>query len=188
MKIYLLLLLLWAAPLAAQSQWQKIDKQGTKVDIKMGPWHCATDQHTGLTWEVKSWHETQHYYKATYTYFNPTEKLGVIDGGSCQQGDEWYPCDVSDLISYMNAQAYCGITTWRLPTLKELKTLIYHKNISGKLKINQYIFPRSTRSRYLTSDITINNGILNVTMMDFFKAIPEQRASNVVANVRLVTN
>jgi hypothetical protein len=171
-----------------QQKWQKLDHKGKAVAIKMGPWHCATDSHSGLTWEVKSWHEDAHYYKATYSFYDPKTKQGMIDGGSCQQGYEWYPCDVSDHIKTLNQQAYCGITSWRLPTFTELQTLTYDKNIKGKLLINPYIFPRTTRSLYMTSTTQVINGELTITMMDFFRQRVEQRKANVVANVRLVSD
>lgn len=172
---------------AKEVKWQKHDQNGQPVAIKMGPWSCATDNHSGLTWEVKSWHENSHYYKATYSYYEPKTGLGVKDGGSCQQGQEWYPCDVSDYIAKMNKQGYCGISNWRLPTLKELNTLIYKKNLPGKLKINPYIFPRTTRSIYMTADMAQLDGQWHITMMDFLRQRVQQRKLDVVANVRLVS-
>ncbi len=191
MKRLLIPLLLLASTVNAaetKPKWQKINQQGQPVGIKLGPWHCAKDNTTELTWEVKSWHETAHYYKATYSYYDPLTKQGVIDGGSCQQGNEWYPCDVSDHIETLNKQAYCGITTWRLPTLAELKTLIYRDNIKGKLLINGYIFPRNTKSIYMTADTSQINGQLKITMMDFWREQVQQRNADVVANVRLVAD
>lgn len=186
-QLLILLLLTSYAQAAEQTQWQKFDGQGKPVPIKMGPWQCAKDNTTGLTWEVKSWHEDTHYYKATYSYYDPATKEGLIDGGSCQQGYEWYPCDVSDHIKKLNDMAYCGINTWRLPTLDELKTLVYRKNIEGKLLINPYIFPRTTRSIYMTSTKEIKDGQLTLSMMDFWHQRVQQRKVNVVANVRLVS-
>lgn len=167
-------------------KWQKFDHQGNLVELKMGPWHCARDNHTGLVWEVKSWHENAHYYKAGYSYYEPLGKVGVADGGSCQQGFEWYPCDVSDYIKTINDERYCGIDNWRLPTLEELKTLVYRKNIAGKLLINPYIFPRTTRALYMTSTTTMVDGRLKIAMMDFWQLKIEQRSADVVVNARLV--
>lgn len=188
MKTILILLLLVPTLSVAQDKWQKLDSSGAQVPVKLGPWHCAKDLNTNLTWEVKSWHENQHYYKATYTWFDPVTGQGVQDGGSCQQGTEWYPCDVSDFIRYMNEIAYCGITHWRLPTLAELKTLVYQKNIPGKLKMNPYIFPRATRGRYMSADRTLDKGDIKVVLMDFFQLQIEQRKPDVVAYVRLVSS
>jgi hypothetical protein len=188
-KISLLLQLLLVnhTQAAEPSKWQKYDISGNPVAIKMGPWQCAKDNHTGLTWEVKSWHEDAHYYKASYSYYDPISKQGVKDGGSCQQGEEWYACDISDYIKTINEQAYCGITSWRLPTLDELKTLVYRKNIAGKLLINPYIFPRTTRAVYMTADKTMVDGQLTIDMMDFWHARVQRRRVDVVANVRLVS-
>ncbi len=189
MKFIMLFLGIFILPINchALAKWQKLDKSGEPVAIHMGPWSCATDNKTGLTWEVKSWHEDSHYYKATYTFYDPKTQLGVKHGGSCQQGQEWYPCDVSDYIAKINKQAYCGITDWRLPTLKELNSLIYKKNIEGKLLINPYIFPRTTRSIYMTADKEQVAGVWHITMMDFWRNRTQQRKLDVVANVRLVS-
>ena len=167
-------------------KWQKLDIHGQPVPIKLGPWACATDAKTNLTWEVKSWHENLHYYKATYSYFEPIQNIGVKQGGSCQAGQEWYPCDVSEFIDKMNQLNYCGRNDWRLPTKNELQSLIYTNNTQGKLLINSYIFPRTTRNIYMTGDIDASNKQIN--MMDFWHGKVTKRPLDVVANVRLVSD
>jgi len=187
--IFLMLSFSWqlngAEPKALK--WQKYDQHGEQVPIKEGPWSCALDKETGLLWEVKSWHEAEHYYKATYTYYDESNRIGVKNGGSCQQGSEWFACDVTQLINFANQQKYCGVNTWRLPTINELKTLIYTKEITGKLQINPYIFPRTTRGVYMSSDIKHLNDQWYVDMFNFFTLAITSRPMKVVANVRLVS-
>lgn len=167
-------------------KWQKLDIHGKPVPIKLGPWACATDVKTGLTWEVKSWHENLHYYKATYSYFDSKLNIGVKQGGSCQAGQEWYPCDISEFIDKMNQLNYCGRNNWRLPTQNELQSLIYTHNTKGKLLINSYIFPRTTRSIYMTANVDKSNQ--QIMMMDFWHGKVSKRPLDVVANVRLVSD
>lgn len=173
---------------AQNYRWQKLDVAGNSVAIKMGPWACATDNRTQLTWEVKSWHENQQYYKATYSYYDPIEAIGVKNGGSCQQGSEWYPCDITKLINQLNQQNYCGRNNWRLPTSDELKTLFYDKNTKGKLRINPYIFPRTTRNLYMTANRQQKDGRETITMVEFLHGTSQNRYLDVVANARLVSS
>ena len=90
---------------------------------------------------------------------------------------------MSDFLKEINEEAYCGITSWRLPTLAEMKTLIYKKNIKGKKLINPYIFPRATRTKYMTSDKAMVNGKLTITLIGFLNGKADFFRDSVLLNL-----
>lgn len=149
---------------AEAERWQKINKDGMPVHHKMGPWACVLDKKSGLLWEVKSWQEQRQYYKATYSWFaepqtvngKPAEKypvMGTQNSGSCHEGRNIYPCDTSNLIEHVREIKLCGVSQWRVPTLQELRSLLYEKAHPGQAKVNKYLFPRTSRTPYWTSEI-----------------------------------
>ncbi|WNO10012.1 DUF1566 domain-containing protein [Teredinibacter sp. KSP-S5-2] len=145
-------------------RWQKISQDGMPVHHKMGPWACVLDKKTGLLWEVKSWQEQRQYYKATYSWFAKPQivngktvedfpVMGKQNSGSCHVGRNIYPCDTSNLIEHVRQTNLCGVAKWRIPTLQELSSLLYEKAHPGQAKVNKYLFPRTARTPYWTSEI-----------------------------------
>jgi hypothetical protein len=87
------------------------------------PWRCVQDNKTGLIWEVKTddggIHDNENTYinTAYYPHFS-TSNIGLCDDPS---GDR---CNTQTLVDEVNAEALCGYTDWRMPTLDEMQALV----------------------------------------------------------------
>jgi hypothetical protein len=88
-------------------------------------WACTRDNVTGLLWEVKttSGLRSQDHY---YTWYNSNlsanaGSAGIISGGDCHTAGR---CDTEKFVADVNATALCSFTDWRLPSRRELLTLV----------------------------------------------------------------
>lgn len=117
-----------------------LDATGNIHDDPEKPWTCVRDNHTGLVWEVKTddggIHDKGHKYRW---------------GGKTAKGDdfgEYYP-DWNVLVNGSNTSNFCGYNDWRVPTLKELHSVI---DYSRKMPtLDTIFFPNSTTWLYWTS-------------------------------------
>jgi hypothetical protein len=69
-------------------------------------WGCTKDRVTGLTWELRTSDGSIRDANRIFTNFGTND-----------------PSDTGGLVAAMNAQALCGATDWRLPSVTELFTL-----------------------------------------------------------------
>ncbi len=114
-----------------------------------GPWIMTMDRNTGLLWEAKTAVEGLRYYENTYTWYDPDPKTnggfeGTPDGGKCTGS----PCDIYGYIQALNGKNFGGFSDWRVPSLREMKTLLIEREEGGNLAIDRYWFRRSTRASY----------------------------------------
>ena len=112
-------------------------------------WACTRDNVTGLTWEVKS-DSGLRGKDNTYTWFNANDKVnggspGVKNGGKCEGSD----CDTQSFVEAVNAQGLCGDKDWRLPTKRELLSIV--DNGRFKPAVDGGFFPNTLSSYYWSS-------------------------------------
>lgn len=100
-----------------ESRWQKIGTQGEVLAIDAKKWVAVIDNKTEMMWAINP--------SKTADFPNPKKML------------KW--SDARAWVDYVNTQGWCGFNDWRLPTLKELKTLIT-KNKQPNLFIREDIF------------------------------------------------
>ncbi|OZG74037.1 hypothetical protein BTA51_09705 [Hahella sp. CCB-MM4] len=166
-------------------RWRKLDAGGEPVAVHQGPWACVEDVGEKLIWEVKSWQEYTHYYKSSYSWRH--QETGEKDLGSCVFGKQFVPCDTEDLIQRLNQARYCGVTSWRLPTYDELKSLADPETVAGQPMINRYLFPRTARGPYWTS--TLEPGAeLNIWTYDFYQGSGKPLPPHIAGWARLVSS
>lgn len=82
---------------------------------------CVRDNVTGLVWEVKTDDGGLHDQNWTYTWYNtnsPDGNPGTAGSGTCYQSGR---CDTEKFVQDVNAAGWCGYTSWRMPTVKELE-------------------------------------------------------------------
>ena len=123
---------------SAGFSFTKIAMDGSPLANQLGsyfndPWACVDDTVTGLTWEVKTPNDSSsgavnglHSARWTYSWFNSSGIddggfAGIENSGTCVDGTN---CDTEKFIAAVNAEALCGHTDWRLPTIEELYTII----------------------------------------------------------------
>lgn len=108
-------------------------------------WACTRDNITGLTWEAKTLLNTDlHFFGHSYTWYY---SAGSANGGSagdtgtntCNATLPGGLCNTQALVAAVNAAALCTYTDWRMPTRRELLTLIY---VSASIPaVDQSYFP-----------------------------------------------
>lgn len=119
--------------------YTKLDSNGVPLanqnaDYATTPWACVKDNVTGLIWEVKTDDGGLHDKDDNYTWYNtdPTTNGGA-DGYADNKGDICYGYNSSDSSTFCNTQAYvnrvnavdwCGASDWRMPTHKELESIV----------------------------------------------------------------
>jgi len=112
-------------------------------------WACTRDNVTGLIGEVKTT-SGLHGQENSYTWYNPDDsknggKPGVQNGGSCQGSG----CDSQAFVQEVNKEGFCGATDWRLPTRKELLSIVDNGRFSPA--IDRHYFPNALAEHYWSS-------------------------------------
>ena len=97
---------------------------------------CVKDAVTGLVWEGKL--DDTSIRGVNTAYYNR---------GNGQPNDSSY------YVTTVNNMNLCGFSDWRLPTVKELMSIVNYGNTSGP-KINTAWFPNTASNRYWTSERT----------------------------------
>lgn len=138
----------------------KLDSQGVPLAIQTAAWRadgtelagtrwtCVKDNHTGLVWEMKQDDPTSLSYKSyKYTWRNTNDQQnggnpGTLGAAACGAS----LCDTQSFAAAMNEAKVCGITTWRLPSLLELSSIV----VAGKsiLAIDENYFPNGRATQY----------------------------------------
>lgn len=132
-------------PTTNWTDWKKLNASGEPVAIHDGPWHCVSDQATGLVWETKSPIEDTRYKKSTYTYVSQETSNHHREHGSCFGLRQ---CNTESYIAHVNRVKLCGYDDWRLPKLNELKSIIDDNAKSSEAKTCKCLFPATQTSSY----------------------------------------
>jgi len=107
----------------------KMDAQGNYLPDEATSWAMVRDKHTGLIWEVKT------------------------DDGSIHDRDDKYTwADMGTFINALNTANFGGYSDWRMPTIKELTSLV-NLGIYTPL-ITTSFFPNTISSYYWSSSAT----------------------------------
>ena len=115
----------------------KLDANGDPLDVSALDWACVKDNVTGLVWEVKTTDSSIHDKNNVYAW-----------GGVTRQGDfgDTFSADWDSLVNGSNNNNFCSYSDWRVPSLKELESLIDF-SVNGQTIDSNY-FPNTTPSRY----------------------------------------
>jgi hypothetical protein len=98
-------------------------------------WGCTRDNVTGLVWEVRTNDNGLRDKDHTYTWYDPAgldaefgNTRGVVGTNTCNGTLPGGQCNISAYRDAVNALSganrLCGQTDWRLPTPKELQSII----------------------------------------------------------------
>jgi hypothetical protein len=108
----------------ASFDFTKLDAAGAQLLNDAATWPCVRDNTTGLTWGVPG-NSALMPPGDTYSWYQPDERVnggnaGAQRGGVCALNS----CDTNSLINALNAAALCSYRDWRLPTRRELLSLV----------------------------------------------------------------
>jgi hypothetical protein len=99
-------------------------------------WGCTRDTVTGLTWEVKTV-GGQRDYLSQYTFnYTPGSYLYMA----------------MDLAGMVNGTGLCGSHDWRLPTRRELQSIVDYGVAMPAPTLDSAWFPNTQADRYWTSE------------------------------------
>lgn len=120
--------------------FRKIAADGTELPADATEWHCVLDAVTGLMWENKSTGDGEkgngglHDADDVFSWYNTDSSTngGNIgdwnrDGADCfgyQPGNPASFCNTQAFVERVNQQALCSFSDWRLPTLRELTSVV----------------------------------------------------------------
>ena len=122
----------------------KINATGQSLPASATDWSCVKDNHTGLMWEVKTDDGGLRDKDNTYRWYNTDTNtnggaVGFDDGGNNTQA----------FAQAVNTQTLCGHNNWRLPSKKELLSIVnYSKSYSA---IDGAYFPNTQSGEYWSS-------------------------------------
>ena len=137
--------------------YTKLDGSGNVLPDSAASWVMVRDNVTGLIWENKTDDGTIHDKNNTYTWYDPTAP---------NQGAPGDGTDTKDFLDALNSASFGGYSDWRLPTIKELGTIVnYSISYPGPM-IDAGYFPNTAASRYWSSTTNAYN-TLNACFVDF---------------------
>jgi len=122
----------------------KLDGNGNDLPDSVISWVMIRDNVTGLIWEVKTDDGSIHDKDNTYTWYDSNPETNGGDPGTPGDGT-----DTEDFINALNAANFGGFSDWRLPTIKELASVVNLGRSDPAIDTNY--FPKTLSSSYWSS-------------------------------------
>lgn len=128
-------------------------------------WSCVTDNVTELTWEVKTKDAAPALRDAVnwYRWYSSDAstnggQAGDIGNDTCNGTLSGYSdqCNTQNYVAAVNAANLCGFGDWRLPSSRELNTLV-HAGVYNPAIDSSY-FPNMASNNW-SSDTNANNAV-----------------------------
>jgi hypothetical protein len=172
----------------------KLGSDGEPLDDQnAGPGECVKDNVTGLIWEVKTDDDGLHDKDDTYTWYNTNSATNGGPAGTenptgqtCSgwtNGDSTTYCNTQAYVNRVNTASLCGATDWRMPTVKELESLVDFGTSSPAIDISY--FP-NTVSSFVWSGSPVASNSLNAWQLFFNYGGSNPRGRSNSYAVRLV--
>jgi len=130
--------------------YTKLDTSGNPVQHTATEWAMVQDNVTGLIWEIKNQkgggqdYNNPHDADNKYTWYDSTPETNRGNEGTPGDGN-----DTEDFINALNEATFGGFNDWRLPTQKELQSIVdYSKH---KPTVNTDYFSNIIAHKYWSS-------------------------------------
>jgi len=163
------------------------------ADYATDPWACVKDNVTGLIWEVKTNDGKLHNRDDRYTWYNTDQETnGGAVGSDDQGGDTCHGyrsgvattyCNTQEYVNRVNADYWCRASDWRMPTRKELESLVVY-NYAGRT-IDTGYFPNAVNSNSWSGTPHATN-TASAWKVDFFYGSSKYEPRSSSYAVRLV--
>lgn len=124
--------------------YTKLASDGSELPAGAANWSCVRDNITGRVWEMKTDDSGIHDKDNTYRWGGVTA-LGTGLG-------TYYP-DWNALVNGSNSEVLCGFSDWRVPTTRELRSLV-NMDRSGPAIDTNY-FPNTPAENFWSSSPSI---------------------------------
>lgn len=117
--------------LGAPLTYTKLDAAGNPLNASTTAWACVRDEATGLVWENKTADSGMQGVAHRYAWSNIDASTNGGDSGGttesswCGETLNGQACTTENYVIAVNAQHLCGSADWRLPTQRELLTLVH---------------------------------------------------------------
>jgi hypothetical protein len=128
--------------------YTKLDANGNALPDSSMTWAMVKDHVTGLIWENKTDDGGIHDKDNTYTWCDTNPATNGGNPGVC--GSVITPTDTQAFIQALNNAHFGGFSDWRVPTVKELRSIVDFSQTNPS--INTTFFPGTVSSDYWTSN------------------------------------
>lgn len=150
---------------AAGFDFTKIAHNGTALPASAAQgtnptdWACTRDNVTGLVWEVKTTsglRSSAHTYTWYSTASNNGGNAGSVGTNTCGSTLSAMPynnqCNTANYVAAVNTAGLCGASDWRLPTRRELHSIVHYGSSTVPVVDEGYIIAIQSTNPYWTSD------------------------------------
>lgn len=122
------------------------------------PSRCIVDRKTHLVWEIKSNINDAQNKDQTYSWYSSNSKnnggfAGYRNKGHCKLAS----CDTQSYIDYINQKKLCGVSSWRLPSREELRSIVDYEITYPGPTIDTQSFPNTVSQFYWSSTPSAND-------------------------------
>ncbi len=143
------------------AQYQGHERSYTKLgyggsELEYGDeWLMTRDNVTKLMWEIKTTDDSIHDKTKTFTWCDYNDDTNGGDIGVCDDSGE--VTDSEAFIQTLNDAAFGGFSDWRLPTVKELSTLIYMGQDDSLPAVDGNYFPNTVGGNYWSATTLVSS-------------------------------
>ncbi len=127
--------------------YTKLDASGNELANSATDWVTVRDNVTGLVWEVKTDSKDANDSGMNLDWCDQNPSTNGGNSGLCGGGD------TEAWIDYLNDNDFGGFNDWRIPTVKELSTLVDYSR-SAPPFINTDYFPNQPTDDTLPPNLT----------------------------------